>query len=268
MISKPHRLTYRALAFVTALIAVFVVPVVRAQDGGTAGSGPTPNPEATRADLELKLAADRRDSAGGSVEDHSRRIAEIVAIQDRLTNGDFAVGDRILLSVAGQQALTDTFTVREGQILRLPTLSDVSLHGVLRSELQPHLYAEISRFLRDPVVRSTSLVRLSILGSVQRPGFYDLPADMLLGKAIMATGGLASNAEISRSTIKRDGQVIWTDKAVASAITRGMTVDQLNLRAGDEIDVGEKSGSFLTVGLPVIGAIVGIITVVVLVTHH
>ena len=260
MISTP-----RAVALLL-LLMIGLAPATHAQ--GTPTPAATRNPEATRADLEVQLAADRRDSAGGSVDDRARRTAEIATIQDRLSNGDFAVGDRIVLSVAGQAALTDTFTVREGQILRLPTLSDVSLHGVLRSELQGHLYAEISRFLRDPVVRSGSLVRLSILGAVVRPGFYALPADMLVSNAIMTTGGLASNANPNRTEIKRGGQVIWPSDAVASAIRNGSTIDQLNLRAGDEIDVGEKKGSFLTVGLPILGALVGVVTIVVLLTHH
>jgi protein involved in polysaccharide export with SLBB domain len=235
---------------------------------GSTAPVPTRNAEATRADLETQLAGDRRDTSSGSVDDRARRSAEIATIQDRLTNGDFLVGDRIVLSVAGQAALTDTFTVREGQILRLPTLSDVSLHGVLRSELQGHLYAEISRFLRDPVVRSGSLIRLSVLGPVQRPGFYALPADMLLSNAIMYAGGLAGNANVNKTVIKRGGQIIWPELAVASAIRQGETIDQLNLRAGDEIDVGEKGGSFLTVGLPVIGAVVAVVTAVILIARH
>jgi protein involved in polysaccharide export with SLBB domain len=229
---------------------------------------PTRNAEATRPDLEVQLAADRRDSGGGSAEEHARRQAEIATIQERLSDGDFQVGDRIVLFVGGQQALSDTFTVREGQMLRLPTLSDVSLRGVLRSELQGHLYAEISRFLRDPVVRSGSLVRLSILGPVMRPGFYALPADMLLSAAIMSTGGLANNADVNRTVIKRGGQIIWPASAVEMAIRNGQTIDQLNLRAGDEIDVGEKKSNTLLVALPIVGGIVAIAAGVVIIAGH
>jgi protein involved in polysaccharide export with SLBB domain len=249
------------------LLLVCATPVIRAQTADAAAP-PTHNPEATRSDLERQLATDRADSNQGSPDDRARRTAEIATIQDRLTNGDFQVGDRVVLFVSGQQALTDTFTVREGQILHLPSLSDVTLHGVLRSELQAHLYTEISRFLRYPVVRSGSLVRLSVLGSVQRPGFYALPADMLISSAIMTTGGLASNANVDRTVIRRGGQVIWPANAVSSAIRQGLTIDQLNLRAGDEIVVGEKKSSWTTVGLPVLGATVAIATLIVIIIRH
>jgi protein involved in polysaccharide export with SLBB domain len=254
--------TSRAVA---ALFLLVCVPsIARAQTSPP----PTRNAEATRADLDVQLAAARRDSANGTVEDRARRAAEIATLQDRLTNGDFLVGDRIVLFVGGQQALTDTFTVREGQMLRLPTLSDVSLHGVLRSELQAHLYVEISRFLRDPVVRSGSLVRLSVLGAVVRPGFYAMPADMLVSAAIMTTGGLNGNADVNRTVIKRGGVIIWPESAVGAAIRSGQTIDQLNLRAGDEIDVGEKKTNTLLVALPIIGGIVAIATGVVLIARH
>jgi len=229
---------------------------------------PQRNAQATRADLEAQLAADRQAEALGSPEERARRDAEIATLQQRLTQGDFQVGDKIVIYVAGQPALSDTFTVREGQMLRLPNLSDVSLQSVLRSELQGHLYAEISKFLRDPVVRSGSLVRLTILGPVARPGFYALPSDMLLSDAIMHAGGLNNNADVDRTIIKRDGVLIWPSQAIAAAIHQGETIDQLNLRAGDEIDVGERKAPPWPIILSVTGAIVGIAVGVVLIARH
>src|SRR5271167_1211221 len=95
--------TRRAFALLLQVSMVAIAPFAQAQ--GTPTPTATRNPEATRADLEVQLAADRRDSVGGSDADRARRTAEIATIQDRLTNGDFAVGDRIVLSVAGQAAL-------------------------------------------------------------------------------------------------------------------------------------------------------------------
>lgn len=237
---------------------------------GSAAAQQNLNKEATRSELESQLAHDQHDSSSTTApEEHNRRAVDAATLQDRLTSGDFQVGDRIVLYVANQPSLTDTFTVREGQMLHLPNLSDVSLHGVLRSELQAHLYAEISRYIRDPVVRSGSLLRIAVLGSVTKPGFYALPADMLMSDAIMHAGGLASNADVERTVIKRGGMVIWPAPEVQTVIKNGETLDQLNLRAGDEIDVGaKKPNSFLTLWLPVTAAVVGIATGVILIARH
>ena len=193
----------------------------------------------------------------------------VSTLNDRLTNGDFQVGDRVLISVQGQQALTDTFTVREGQIVHLSTLTDVELHGVLRSELQGHVYAAVSKFLRDPVVRTGSLVRVAVLGAVAHPGFYALPADMLLSDAVMHAGGLGNTAEIQHTVVTRAGVPVLGSKEVTEAIKDGSTLDQLSLRAGDQIEVGAtKPSTFLTIVLPVVGGLTAIVGIIILVTRH
>ena len=115
----------------------------------------------TREDLQNLLQ--RLEQAAASptysqpVRDRAR--ADAALLRTRLTEGDFQVGDRIMLVVEGEQALSDTFAVRDGRVLRLPTIGDVSLAGVLRSELEPHLLATMAKYLRDPVVRARSLIR-------------------------------------------------------------------------------------------------------------
>src|SRR5919108_6097734 len=71
-----------------------------------------------------------------------------LAAQGRIT--PFQVGDRILLHVEGDSALSDTFTVVAGPALRLPNIGDISLAGVPRADLQSHLTRELGRFIKDP----------------------------------------------------------------------------------------------------------------------
>jgi protein involved in polysaccharide export with SLBB domain len=226
------------------------------------------SPEASRADLEARLSA-LQGSPGQNPQAQAQSTNEIATIRDRLTNGDFEPGDRIVLSVANQPALSDTFEVRQGQFIHLPNIGDVSLHGVLHSELQAHLYAEISRYIRDPVVRTGSLLRISILGPVARAGFYAMPADLLLSDAIMHTGGLTGDADVSKTIVKRGGDVLIPKDKVQLAIRDGETLDQLNLRDGDAIVVGErKRGSNALLILSVVATLAGIATAVVIITNH
>jgi protein involved in polysaccharide export with SLBB domain len=250
------------------LSAVFTLCVSVAAQGQTVPP-PARNAQASRAELEAELAQAKRDEASGSEADRSRATMTVSSLQDRLTNGDFQVGDRVLIYVQGQQTLSDTFTVREGQIIHLPSLTDVDLHGVLRSELQGHVFDAVSKYLRDPVVRTGSLVRIAVLGSVARPGFYALPADMLLSDAVMHAGGLSNSADLSRTKVTRGGVTLLDAKDVTGAIKDGETIDQLSLRAGDQVEVGTTHPStFMTVVLPIIGAVVGVAGIVILVTRH
>jgi protein involved in polysaccharide export with SLBB domain len=185
--------------------------------------------------------------------------AEIDLIRQRLAEGDLRVGDRIMLDVQGHPALSaDTFTVVSGRKIVLPQgFGDVPLEGVLRSELQAHMTTHMARFIRDPIVRARSLVRLQMEGAVASPGFYMVPSDVLLSDALMMAGGPVANANMERVQIKRSGDVIWDGDRLAEAIVVGRTLDQLSVRAGDVIDVPQKRSRLdvMRNGLAVVGAV-------------
>lgn len=202
--------------------------------------------QVTRADLEALLkqleAAETSPTYSQPVRDRAHNEAAMV--RARLMDGDFQVGDRILLSVEGEQALSDTFAVRDGRVLRLPMVGDVSLQGVLRAELEPHLQATMAKFLREPVVRARSLIRLSLLGEVGRPGFYVMATDMVITDALMLAGGPTPSAQMQKLRIERAGSVMWSDQMMQQALAEGRTIDQLNLRAGDQIVLPRKGTGF------------------------
>jgi polysaccharide export outer membrane protein len=181
------------------------------------------------------------------------------AAGERLTNGDFQVGDRIALAVQNEPTLTDTFTVREGQTLRLPNVPDIALHGVLRSELQGYLTKQLAQYLRNPVVRATPLVRVAVLGQVVRPGYYSAPADELVSDMLMRAGGPTTNADVNKTEVRRGGVVVLRATSVQKAMSQGETIDQLDLRPGDQLVVGEHPpGGHTLQLLGVIAALAGI----------
>ena len=82
-------------------------------------------------------------------------------------------------------------------------MPDISLQGVLRSELQDYLTTQLARYIKHPDVQTTSLVRVAVMGSVTKPGFYQLPADLALADAIMIAGGPTTTADVDRTQVKR-----------------------------------------------------------------
>ncbi len=227
------------------------VVLVACLAGAAAAQSPAPDgfdpgrAELSRAQLEALLK--RYDATAGSAAYtaayRKQTRGQTALIRDRLTNGDLQVGDRVQLIVEGQAPLTNTFTVEPGRVLVLPAIGDVPLTGVLRSELEAHLAKELSKYIVQPTVHAESLVRITVTGAVTKSGFYLIPAESLIPDALMLAGGPASNADMKKIRILRSGQTIWDGATLQNAIVQGWTLDQLSLRAGDQIDVGGTSGT-------------------------
>ena len=205
---------------------------------------------ATRAELETLVNAEN----AGTIKVDRKELAEI---QRRLTQGDFAVGDQVALTVAGEPTLTATFSIEPGPSITLPDIPTISLYGVLRSELETFLTTELSRYLRNPDVKATSLIRVAMFGGIGNPGFYHLSPNLTLSDAIMSAGGPRTDADMGKIEIKRGDEKILDKKAVSAALTAGETLDRLNLHGGDAIDVGTKKtlGSHFLSGIIYLGAV-------------
>jgi hypothetical protein len=180
----------------------------------------------------------------GGLKEDARRSADL--IRSRLTEGDFRAGDRITVRLAGApEDFPDTLLVERGAVVDLPGMGRISVAGVLRSELQEHLSREIGRFIRNPDLTVQSLVRLSIQGAVRSPGFYVFPAEMLLGDVLMAAGGPQQDSRLDAIRIRRGEEVLLQDQDVQTALDEGRSIDQLGLRAGDEINIPQRTASQL-----------------------
>jgi protein involved in polysaccharide export with SLBB domain len=218
--------TWRVALRVACWLSCFAAVPAAAQDVAGASL-------ATRKQLQDQLA--RLETTRG-------QGPELAILRRRLESGDFQAGDRIFLRVAGEQALTDTFTVGAGPVLGLPQIGALSLAGVLRSELSACVAAYLAHYIRDPVVQVRPLIRILVAGDVARPGYYALPPELPLADVITAAGGLTQRANTNDIRLERGDNQIWTGPRLQEALGRGYSLDQLNLQAGDRLVVPEKGG--------------------------
>src|SRR3982750_1692753 len=77
----------------------------------------------------------------------ARPLLAQTSIAQNTTATPFQVGDRILLSVEGDSALSDTFTVVAGPAIRLPYIGDISLTDVPRTQVESYLARELGRYI-------------------------------------------------------------------------------------------------------------------------
>jgi hypothetical protein len=229
----------RGLVWSLLLAISFVIPeLARAQAESPDGRRAV----ATREELQAALTEAERIANSGGYSDAYREDQRLVAgmIRGRLTEGDFQVGDQIQLTVFGEVDATGVQTVGPGRVLSVKGLPDIPLRGVLRSEVEPHLREQIGRYVRDAQVKARPMIRLSIIGGVLKPGYYQLDADMMLSDAVMSAGGILATAEFKRSIIHRGEAVLLEKENFTNALAEGQSLDQLNLQAGDAIEVGLK----------------------------
>ena len=218
-----------------------------------ASPGEAQTPPVTEARLDIRRAqASRREleaslaqidtilrSPGYSTRIREAKRREAALIRERLTEGDLQVGDQIAIQTLGEEAFTGNFVIQAGRTLALPGIDPIPLRGVLRSEAEEYLTQQLGKYVRNPSVKVITSIRLAVLGGVSKQGFYQVPADVLISDAIMAAGGPIGEANPNKSRVVRSESEILNQAEVAQAIVQGATLDQLNLRAGDQIYVDE-----------------------------
>lgn len=177
-------------------------------------------------------------------------------IAPRTASGTLRVGDRIVLAVRDEPTLTDTFTVGSGPSLTLPQVGTVSLAGVRRDAIQAHLTTELSRFIKDPIVTASTLVRVAVLGEVARPGYFTVLADALLSDAITEAGGPSPNADMARAKLTRKGVVLQEGTRLRDSLAGGRTLDEMGIEAGDELLIPRRPDSERTIRI--LGLVVAI----------
>jgi len=219
--------------------------VTAAADSGSAQSSSTSDPHriyAARGALETQAirAEDAAASTTTAPALRESKRAEAFMLRQRLQTGDFLVGDRVVVTVIGEPALSDTAVVRSGATIQLGKLPSISLQGVLRSELEGHLTRELAQYVREPQVAAIPLLRVAVFGHVVHPGYMHVPADMLLSDLLMRAGGPAGTADLHKAELRRGSERLIAARDVQTALADGISLDDLHLRSGDEFNVPQK----------------------------
>lgn len=239
--SKPPRSSARVRRYAIGLSICAAIASISTNAQGQA----SPSPLTSREDLNAAVAQAER--AGNPL--------QAAAIRQRLRDGDFQAGDRILLTIISDAPHTDTVVVRSGPVIDLPGRAVLSLSGVLRSELKDRVTTEVLKYVKAVQVEVTPLTRIAVLGEVTRPGYFALRSDIPITDAIMIAGGPTGSADIERSFVRRASREYRSAEETRLAVARGSTLDQLGMNAGDELVVGRQR-QFIS---PSTSAVVGMI---------
>ena len=229
---------FRSTGYFVGLVTcvLLVASPLRSQDAPLSGAQ-----RATRAQLAGRVAEiEQRLASNDRKLDRSRNQAEIAAIKSRLQDGDFRVGNQFVVTTTTDQVRVDTASVRDSLLVAIATLPDISLKGVLRSELNDRLSQHVARFLRNATVRTNVLTRVSIVGAVARPGFFLASPDRPISELLMLAGGPTADANVNELEVTRSGRKIFSVKDSRRALKEGRTLEQIDLQSGDEVRVSAR----------------------------
>lgn len=223
---------------VLALISLCLAAALPARAQDTVSWDPK-RVQVTRTDLQELLSQYEQllASPAHSTQFKDRTRAEAEAIRARLRDGDIQVGDQVAVFVEGNDVLSDTFTVRANRILFIPSIGDVPVGGLLRSELEGRVAEHLTRYIVGPVVRVQPLIRVAVGGEVGKPGFYTVPSEFLVSDVLMSAGGPSGSADLRRVYVERRGTRLLEGEVLQQAISDGRTLDQMNFHPGDQIYV-------------------------------
>lgn len=176
--------------------------------------------------------------------DAQRRGArdEAARLRERLTTGDMRPGDRLAVTLTVDSTRQLDLVVRDSQRVDIPPFAPLSLRGVLRSELQPVMLRYFQQYYRNPDVRVQSLIRVGVLGAVQKPGYYAIAPDAFVTDLLTERGGggAAGNADQGKIEVKRGSQKVLDRKGYKRAAREGLTLADAGVRSGDELQVPER----------------------------
>lgn len=219
----------RSMLFVAVLVAA-----TAAEAQTLAGA-----PSATRAELEeaLKQRELWASSTAYSARLRAQAEREAQLFRARLRDGDFRVGDRLLLRVEGAVPFNDTVTVMQGPRILVPGLTAVDVSGTLRSELKGKVQSTFRQTVLDATVAVQPLARVAVFGAVANPGYQLVTFESRVDELLTSAGGPVGDTRPNRFSIMRGDTVLVDAEGVATAIAAGRTLGELSVRDGDYLTV-------------------------------
>jgi len=143
-------------------------------------------------------------------------------------------GDRLRITVFGQDGLTNSYAVDAGGFVTLPLIGSVRARGLTTAQLSRAISERLKQgYIREPkvAIEVEAYRPFFIHGEVASPGQYAYVANMTVENAIAIAGGFGPRADRSRVELAR---------TVNGATTRASVGLSFPMRPGDTLRIGER----------------------------
>ncbi|GGI67591.1 polysaccharide export protein [Polymorphobacter multimanifer] len=165
-----------------------------------------------------------------------RALAQDAPVAAESLEYTLAPGDRIRISVFGEDGLTGDYVITSGGNLSFPLVGNLAASNKTVEELQTALKTALADgYLKDPrvTIQVVAFRPFYILGEVARPGDYPVSTGLTIAQAVSQAGGYSYRANTRKIFIKRANEA-------AERLIDVRKGGPIIVRAGDTIRIAER----------------------------
>jgi polysaccharide export outer membrane protein len=174
-------------------------------------------------------------------DDDSRRIPPSWIYHAEL-DFKFAPGSAIQVTIWQEPDLSGNFSIDSQGYVILPLIGKVNVIRYTPESLESYLREEYSSYLRNPIIQTLPLIRISVLGNVQKPGLYRVEHDRPLWDVIELAGGPTERGDVTRMSVMRGGKVV--NENLLEAFEAGISLREMGIETGDQVVVRRSKAPF------------------------
>jgi polysaccharide export outer membrane protein len=135
--------------------------------------------------------------------------------------------------------ITGSYTIDSRGNIQMPLIGEMRVVGSTPEGLATAIKEKYAVYISDMIVICYPLIRISVLGSVQRPGSYFVERKTSLWELIEVAGGLGGDANIKKIKIERSGKTVAKD--LMTGYEKATSLDELRVQSGDQVLVPGKA---------------------------
>jgi polysaccharide export outer membrane protein len=150
--------------------------------------------------------------------------------------------DRLRIDVWKQPNMSAVVPVRSDGKISIPLVPDIQAAGLTPVQLKDKITTELSKLIGDPtvsvIVEEINSLKISVAGSVRKPGVYKIGKQLSIIEAISLAGGLEPMADARRiRLIRRQDGTENIYQVDYNAIVNGDIKQNIFLMPGDTVVV-------------------------------
>jgi protein involved in polysaccharide export with SLBB domain len=177
----------------------------------------------------------------------------------------FIKGDAVRITVSPDSLhfINGTYPIDDNGCVYLPILGKVKIDTLSEKSFSARLNSAYLNYIRYPTIQVQPLMRISLLGGFQRPGFFYISPSASLWEAIAMAGGPVREDGIKKINWEREGKLI--EKDLLPSIETGRSLQTVGVQSGDQFwvtHISKRDGweIFTADVLPIVSVSVSILS--------